>query len=216
MLAQPLAVNVSGSYNTVTMDELALAGNVSLLDTNSMISFNVKLNTSSEPVSVREIDLTGNFPYPLDFIEYTGVYRSECSCATLRNTAPVQAYVTVKISTDLVFSPNEHPSITELKIDVLFHRPVNLRLSGVYRYSSDNTSSVTLYGEFNITQMTMLTTELKLLLEGNSYTLTALRFNGTFPSPLALDVYGEYSVGSNDLHFTGSLMYDFAQLNASL
>ena len=215
MLAEPLLVMVSGHYNTENMNVLKLSGSTALLS-NTMITFNVKLNTS-DPISVEEISLVGNFPPPLDFILYNGHYNKLCSCAILTGRA-IQSFITVVASTNLYFAVNQtHLSISELQIQVTFHRPVNLQLTGLYRYSNGtNSNTVDVIGQFNIPQF-MLSTELQLSLEGmSSFTLSQLHFSGRIPSPLLLDVQGDYNISTNDLILSGSLQYDFAQLNASV
>ena len=215
MLTEPLLVMLSGHYNPKNMNELKLSGSTALLS-NSMITFNVKLNTS-DPISVEEISLVGNFPPPLDFISYSGRYDKQCSCAMLTGRA-IQSFITVVASTNLSFAANQtRPSISELQIQVTFHRPVNLQLTGLYRYSNGtNSNTVDVMGQFNIPQV-MLSTELQLILEGmTSFTFSRFHFSGRFPSPLSLDVQGDYNVNTNDLILGGSLQYDFAQLNASV
>ena len=214
MLSEPLAVIVSGSYNAEMMDELLLGGNAALLSTSAMLHFNVRLNIS-QPASIKEISLEGNFPSPLDFISYSGVYSEQCSCATLTGRV-IQTYITAEVSTNLTFSDQTSPRIDELEIQVTFHRPLNFILTGMYRYSNDNTSVVDVAGQFEIPQV-VLSTELQLLLEGmSSFTLTQIHFRGTFPPPLSLDVQGNYNISTSDLLLSGSLLYSFLQLNASV
>ena len=230
MLDLPLAVMVSGDYNAETTDELVLRGNVEILE-NTTINFSAKIN-ASEPVSVKEIILDGNFPPPLDFISYSGLYSDQCSCATLRGTV-VQDAITAAVSANLTFAENQVASINELDVEVTFHA-LDLMLTGVYRYTSDNSTvlpcllvhisgvavgrciSIDLVGQFDIPEI-LLITELTLLLEGTSqFTFTELGFRGTFPPPLSLDVQGYYNDSTNDLLLSGSLLYDFAELNASV
>lgn len=216
MLAEPLSVNVFGQYNAGnTLNGLKLSGSIALLS-DSMITFNVKLNTS-ELVSVKEIGLVGKFPPPLDFISYEGQYNQQCSCAVLTGRV-VQSFVTVVASTNLSFAVNQtHPSITEVQIQVTFHSPINLQLSGLYKYSNgSNSKTIDVMGQFNIPQV-ILSTNLQLILEGMSlFTVSQLHFSGRFPSPLSLDVQGDYNTSTNDLILGGSLKYDFAQLDASV
>jgi hypothetical protein len=231
MLDLPLAVMVSGEYNAETTDELVLQGSAEILE-NTTINFNARISIS-EPVSVKEITLDGNFPPPLDFITYSGVYNDLCSCAILAGTV-VQDAITASVSANLTFAEDQDiPSINELDVGVTFHA-LDLMLTGVYRYTNDNSSvvpcllvhisgvavgrciSINLVGQFDIPEI-LLIAELELLLEGTSdFTFTELGFRGTFPPPLSLAVQGYYNTSTNDLVLSGSLSYDFADLNATV
>ena len=90
-----------------------------------------------------------------------------------------------------------------MDVQVTFHRPINLQLTGQYTYS--NTSEINrinVEGQLNIPQI-FLSTSLQLIFEGmSSFTPSRLHFEGTFPAPLLLRVEGDYNSGDSSLNLT--------------
>ncbi len=211
---RPLHIAVTASYeDTLPSSNLHLSGSISIQNHTHAIMVVATLNVSSDPVSIQEIALSGMFPPPFDFVNFTGIYSHLCSCTFLHGFINRDSY-NLTLSTNLTFQ--ESTEITSLQVQVNFHRPLNLILIGQYSYNSNTSMGlIDVHGMFNIPQIINFGTELELILQGMDPILSRLSFNGTFPSPLSLQVTGDYNRSTNDIALMGDLRYSFAELLAT-
>ena len=215
MVSEPLAVMVRAHYGSMLpSNNLELNGTIDLQNHAHALAVHTLLNTSTSPISLTSIRVSGVFPPPLDFITLSGLYMRHCSCAfisgmTLRDDFNLTA------STNLIFLEGQNPSINQLAIQIFFHRPLNLFMRGQYMYTGPNSSLIVVDGTFNLTQI-ILSTELLLVINGiSSLTVAHLHFEGTFPFPLNLEVQGDYNFSSSAVCLSGEVQYSFAELSAS-
>ena len=147
----------------------------------------------------------GTFPPPLHFISYNGSYNIECSCALLTGSV-TQTYVTILVSTTLYFVQGQIPNIAALDVQVTFHRPINLQLTGQYTYSGVLMTPIAFEGEFEgvysrESDVIVLTSRLQIvgspLLEAtativrvlnSSFALQSIMIHGTLAPPLFVQV----------------------------
>lgn len=211
---QPLHIHLTAHYDdALPSSDLSLSGSVSIQGGTHAIMIKTTLNTSSDPVSVQQIAISGVFPPPLDFIEFTGMYSQHCSCALLEGNLTRDSF-DLLLSTNLTFQSSTE--IASLHVQVNFHRPLNLILLGEYSYSNNTGMTlIDVHGMFSIPQVINFGTELELVLQGMDPMVLGLHFNGTFPSPLSLQVMGTYNKSTNDVILMGNLNYDFIQLEAT-
>ena len=215
MVAEPLAVMVRAHYGSrLPSNRLELNGSVDLQNHTHALAVQTQLNTSTSPISLTSIRISGVFPPPLDFIALSGLYMRQCSCAYVSGMTMREDF-TLTASTNLMFLQGQNPSINQLVVQVFFHRPLNLFLRGQYTYTGPNSSLLVVNGAFNLTQIA-LSTELLLVINGmSSLTVADLHFQGTFPSPLNIEVQGDYNFSSGAVCLSGEVQYSFAELNAS-
>ena len=212
-IADPLSIIITAHYSSLNTSTLDLMGNLQLQG-----GHEIKVNTSiytTDPPTLKSIQLNGVLPPPLDFISFNGYYNRECSCANIRGIFSQDSF-TITASTTLVFLEDTLPTITSLNIQIDFNSPLDIILEGLYIYSNDsNASFISAFGQLNTSEV-VFATEVELIISKmRSVRLQYLRFVGTFGHPLGLTVMGDYNSTSHNVALHGSLSLDFAQLNAS-
>lgn len=119
LIIPPLRVAVSAHYaNALPSSDLTLSGIVAI--SGSIVTMEATLNTSSDPISILEITLSGVFPPPLDFINFTGSYSQHCACALLHGMVYRDSFG-VLVSTNLTLQSSAE--ITSLQVQVNLAHP---------------------------------------------------------------------------------------------
>ena len=143
----PFYVQLSAEYNKMQSSILNMMGSVKITESHSVM-LKVQLNTSSDPLTVNFIELSGVFPYPLDMFPLKGRYSRKCLCANVSGSISQHQEFSVTLSTILSFSEETSVTIDTLNVSIHFSKPLNFRLKGQYTYSNMSTSVISAEGAF--------------------------------------------------------------------
>ena len=211
-LTDPFQLMVQGTYSFES-GRFTLTGTVVVSDYLTLTS-DLSLNTSTSPVSLEFIALSGNLTTPIEFgAEFAGIFQPALRQATLESTLEIGGAM-FAASGNLSVDSGSSFSLQSIEISGMLSDPLSFDVLGTYMPGNVSVlilSGTLMLGEFTFTG--------SVLAETNEMTgrveVSRVDFAGTLDSPFTLQLTGQY-VSGDTLSLSGLLDFTELQLTASV
>ena len=210
-LTDPFQLMVEGAYS-FDSGRFTLAGTVVVSDYLTLTS-DLSLNTSTSPVSLEFIALSGNLTTPIEFgAEFAGIFQPALRQATLESSLEIGSAMFAAAG-NLTVDSGSSFSLQSIEISGMLSDPLSFNVLGTYM--PGNVSVLLLSGTLMLGELSFSGS---VLAETNAMTgrveVSRVDFTGTLDSPFTLQLTGQYVLGDT-LSLSGLLDFTELELTAS-